>query len=336
MLARVLVAGFVSATVLLSGCASEATSGAGPTPPAVEPGTLRISVCRDMLSSLVIIADEQGLFAEHGLDAVVKYPWGTPEALKSLHAGEADVVCGADTSFVIESFTHPELRLVATLGSNEDSWGVLARANEVPTPEDLRGKRVGVVFAGPVHFHLHDYLLSHGLSERDVKIVYGTRDELVEGFSSGELDAVAFRAPELKRVRREIGGDGLNVFLTKAISTRTQNMISTEQLLTEKPGQFAAFVAALLDAETYLKEHPDQAWAIIGERLQADPAELRRQAEKASLRVALEQPTILDLEAQGDWAEEYVLEKGSAPDYLELVEDAPLAAVAPDRIMLIH
>ena len=68
VLARALVAGLVSAMALLSACASELATRAGSAPPAVEPGTLRISVCRDMLSALVIIADDQGLFAEHGLD----------------------------------------------------------------------------------------------------------------------------------------------------------------------------------------------------------------------------------------------------------------------------
>ncbi|HHH13993.1 MAG TPA: transporter substrate-binding domain-containing protein [Thiolapillus brandeum] len=293
-------------------------------------------------NALVWVAKEQGIFAQEGVEVKIKpYPSGK-RALEGMLRGEVELAVMAETPLAIAAPAHPRLRIFATLGKSDNNICVLARRDRgVVRPEDLRGKRIATQRGSAVHFFLSSFLLQAGLRRDQVELRFLEVEELAEAFARGEVDAISMRDPVLERAE-QMAGDGRSIRLcSPGLYTKTYNLVGWREFSGRHPEAMERILRALSRAALMVREEPRAALAVMEKRLQIVPERLQQIWSNVNFRLTLNQALLLSLREELRWAVSAgllgpgVLEPGRLPDFLAMVETAPLQKVLPEAVGLI-
>tara|TARA_Y100000782_G_scaffold4962_1_gene5780 strand:- start:39635 stop:40666 length:1032 start_codon:yes stop_codon:yes gene_type:complete len=224
--------------------------------------TIELGVQDSVNSALAIIAKQRGLFAKHGLRANFKVFESDESSLKALIDNEVQVAFSSTIPFVIESFEHDDLRLLAGTGFTDKAHVVLVKkADERSMPSDLEGQIVGTVNDSAVSIFLRIFIKIHNIP--NVKVEYYDEDELVAKFEKGEVDAIAIRAEKYEEMARETEQD-LDVF-TPDFFRLYGILASKKESVTQKKEALQRFVKALVEAEKFIYRNPVRSKKVIFE-----------------------------------------------------------------------
>ena len=304
-----------------------------------KPQTVVLGATASLLNSLLWIAEEKGYFQEQGLAVRFKiYPSGK-RALNGMLAGDVDVSTTADVPFMANLYEHPELRLIATVGSSDDELKIVTRTDRgISSPADLKGKIIATQKASAVHFFLHLFLLQHYISEQDVTIKFMKAEELPIALADGKIDAFSMREPFINQARILLS-DKIQIFSEPALYRKTYNLVSSEAYIKAKPQIIKKLLRALLTAEQFVEENPDEAKMIMAELLNTETAEVDKLWNNFVLRILLEQDFLLQLQMQESWSKQFSgrpqgeQESASLPVLQSLHLDS-LLQVSPERVGL--
>lgn len=300
-----------------------------------EPVTFGLA--RESLAALAMIARDRGYFADAGLDVSVKEYKSGQLALAGFLAGEAAIATTADIPIAFESLVRQDFGIVATIGSSDNEPRIIARKDAgIASPADLRGKRVATQRASAVHFFLHMFLLQNGMTADDVSVSFMKPDELVRALADGRIDAFSMREPYISQALKAVGESGV-VFSQPGLYRKTFNVVASNELLKSRPQVARKVLNALLRAELYALEQPQEAMAIVAKGLGAPPAEVAELWADASLKVSLDQSLLISLEDEAKWIiTNKFTHVGDAPSYLGLLHLDALKAVDPILVSVIH
>ena len=92
--------------------------------------------------ALVYVAQEQGYFADNGLDVTIKDYEAGKLAADAVLVGEADISTSADIVLVSNSFEHDDLRILGTVALAEINDLVTRKDSGINEPSDLKGKKI--------------------------------------------------------------------------------------------------------------------------------------------------------------------------------------------------
>lgn len=222
--------------------------------------SLTLGIQDGVKSALAIIAKKRGLFARQGLNVEFKEYSSDESALTSLVNKEVDIAFSSTIPFVIESFNHENLRLLAGTGFTDKAHVVLVkRENGESNPRDLTGQTVGTVADSAVSIFLQIFLKIHNVE--GVNVEYFDEDILVEKFLAEELDAIAIRTEKYEEILK--GADTrLRVFLPDFF--RLYGILaSNEECVNQKKEALERFMGALVLAEKFVYRNPDRSQKII-------------------------------------------------------------------------
>lgn len=304
--------------------------------PAVrEPVTFGLA--RESLAALAMVARDRGYFAEAGLDVTVKEYKSGQLALAGFMAGEVAVATTADIPIAFESLVRQDFGIIATIGASDNEPRIIARKDAgIVAPADLRGKRVATQRASAVHFFLHMFLLQNGMTADDVSVSFMKPDELVRALAEGRIDAFSMREPYISQALKALGDQGV-VFVKPGLYRKTFNVVAANELLKTRPQVARKVLAALLRAEQYAIEHPQQAMGIVAQGLGTRLAEVAGLWADSSLKVSLDQSLLISLEDEAQWIINNKFSHVSqAPSYLALLHLDALKAVDPILVSVIH
>lgn len=287
--------------------------------------------------ALPIIAAERGLFREEGLRCQVRDYVSGKRALHGMLADEVDIANTAAVPAVMQSFEQSDFRVVAQVGTLTGMEKVVARKDRgISTPADLRGKVLGTQRGSAVHYFLHLFLLRHGMSEENAEMHYLKAESLPPALAEGQIAAYSMREPYVSR-GVELLGEKAIVFGAPGIYYRTELLVVREGFLEENPGAVRGMIRALCRAETFAREHPEEAARLVARRLGVPAEDITGMWENFQLSVGLHQSLFNTLEAQARWAIQCELTDADAvPDYLDFVVTDPLRVVKPGAVGIIE
>jgi len=114
-------------------------------------------------------------------------------------------------------------------------------------------------------------------------------------------------------------------------------VVVREDAVRDQPQAVRAVLRALIRAEDFAREYPQEARRTVCEQLDMDAAAVEAAWSQIQLRVLLGQDLITLMEDEADWAiDNQFVESGQAPNYLEFIEVDPLKEVRPDRVTVVH
>ena len=94
---------------------------------------------------------------------------------------------------------------------------------------------------------------------------------------------------------------------------------------------------ALLKAETFVQQHPEESRRLVAEFIKTDKVVLDETWDIFTFRVTLDQALLVDLEDQTRWAMKYRLTaRKDMPNYLDFIYVDGLQAVKPEAVRIIR
>lgn len=157
--------------------------------------------------------------------------------LASLASGELDLAVGVgDAAFAAAFSSGLKAKIVAIASRSPSTFAVVARAPEILSVCDLKGKKVGGLRASVVHTVLLKVLSEHGMSADSVELFSMPPAEAYAALARGDVDAALLVGADIMRAARDlgarvladgtgrVGGISLIVASDRAIAERSQEI----------------------------------------------------------------------------------------------------------------
>jgi sulfonate transport system substrate-binding protein len=304
------------------------------TPAPLPPEKVKFGLAMQESSGLAMIADAKGFFAAENLEVdITPYASGKRALEEGLFGSREEIVTTAEVPIALGSFERSDFRVVASINETDNFSRIVGNKQEgVLTPSDLRGKRLGIQPISATHFFLHLFLLEHGIDETEVNFIYLKSEELPDALKEGKVAAASLREPQLTLTKQKLGSDAA-VFFSEGIYTQFEALVANERLIRERPEVITRFLKALLRAESFADQHPEEARAIIARTLDIEP----QQVETSHRSVNLKESHIALLEDEARW----IRESKMAPtqnhsDLNALIDCRFLEKIDPRRVSVIR
>jgi NitT/TauT family transport system substrate-binding protein len=319
----------LASCVFLFSCVQNDKKASGP------PEKITIGVTSWPASAPLYIAHEKGYFRDEGLDATLAPFESGHLALAAVLAGKSDIAGAADTPVARAAVNGRKLAIVATICEIERSILIIARKDRgISSADALRGKRVGLVLGSAAEFFLHIYLTTHHIPARDVRLVNLAPDKVVDTLLNGEVDAVCTWAPHTIELREKLGSSA-QVLHDPSLYTMTWNIAARREFAEDNPERIKKFLRAVIRANSFIREHPEDARAITAEKIGAKGVLYEKEWQEYSFSASLDQSLILNLEDQSRWMikREPGANRG-IPNFMDSIFTDGLKAVSPKEVRI--
>lgn len=219
------------------------------------------------------VAEEKGFFKKHGVDAqVIFIGGGSARGVNALVAREVQFMTIAGVGVIGASLRGVDLVMVAS-NINLSTQRLMSRP-DIKTPEDLRGKRVGVTAFGS---HTHSVLLmvlkKWSMKPDDMVILQvGPSLTMVISLEKKFIDAAVLTSPadfmaEEKGNRVLADLADMNVYSLQSTLTTTREYLRGHEELATR------FVKGYSEGIAYVKRNKAQSVDILRRKLRLDPGE---------------------------------------------------------------
>lgn len=305
------------------------------TQPEVEPVT--IAVPTQMSAGTVFVARERAYFQRHHLVATINEHALGKQALKSVLDGKADLALVADVPFMYARARGEPVAAVATVFSSRYTMALLGRRDRgIASFADAAGKTLGTVKGTNSEYFLDKALAYHGIPNTAATIVDLQPEQFDDALATGRVDALTAWNPLLYRLQKAQGSNAV-VMLEPDIFVYRFLLVGTRRFLDAHPERVRRTVAALADAVSFIEQQPAQGQALIAKAIGLQPQQLAATYRSADYLLSLDQALLLSLEDQTRWAmRRGLIPVTVVPNYLDAIDQRPLAQVQPASIKLIR
>jgi NitT/TauT family transport system substrate-binding protein len=243
------------------------------------PGRLRLGFFPTLTHAAALVGIRRGDF-QRALGSTafeVKAFAAGPEAMEALFAGAIDAGYVGPMP-ALNGYLRSQgraLKIVAGAASGGAGF-VVRRAAHIERAEDLHRKRLASPELGNTQdLALRLYLAEQGLNPRevggDVQMVPVANADILQLMKSNQIDGAWVPEPWLTRLIHEAGG---RLFLDErerwpSGRFATAVLVVSRRLLDERPDVAMQLVAAHVAVVRWIRAHPDEARAAVGEEIKA-------------------------------------------------------------------
>ena len=290
-------------------------------------------------AGLFFVAKEQGFFRAQGLEVDLQlHPTGKL-ALDALGRGDADFAITGDTPLVFSILAGRKLDILTTVYRPNGGISIIARKERVTSPDNLKGKRLGVTLVSSGQFFADSFLLVHGIAPAAVTLVNLPQDEMAAALLAGTIDAACLWQPTLAQMQTSLGEQGVT-FPNNGLYTFRLSLVATPGATAAQPGS-RKLLAALKQAQRFIGTQPEQALEIMSRATGIPVALFQRFFFPADYDLGLEQGLLLALDDQSRWAIKNGFVKANKqadklPNYLDYLRTDDLTAVSPESVKIIR
>ncbi len=211
----------------------------------------------------IIVAQENGYFAEQGLDVEIIAPSDPSAPPKLVAAGKADLAVSYQSSLHLQVDQGLPLKRVGTLIATPLNCLLTLKDGPIKTIADLKGRKVGFSVAGVDEAILGSVLKYNGLKLSDVELV-NVNWSLAPALMSKQVDAVigAYRNFELNQMKIE-GHEGSCFYIEEQGLPSYDELIYEANPTTMDVDKIKRFLAATEKATQFIVNHPVESWEIF-------------------------------------------------------------------------
>ncbi|WP_375260032.1 ABC transporter substrate-binding protein [Citreimonas sp.] len=211
----------------------------------------------------IVIADEQGYFAEAGLEVEVIAPADPADPPKMAAAGRADLAISYQPQLHLQVAEGMPLIRVGTLVATPLNCLLVLEDGPVAEIADLKGRKIGFSVAGVEEALLSEMLGRAGLGMANVELV-NVNWSLSPALMSGQVDAVigAFRNFELNQMAIE-GVAGRCFYPEEEGVPTYDELIYVANPQTMDADMIRRFLSATEKATQFIVNHPQESWEIF-------------------------------------------------------------------------
>lgn len=278
-------------------------------------------------SALCIVAVEKGFFTKQGLAVRSSRFTSGPACAEALYAGSADIAEMGDTTAVIAVSRSDRFRIIASHGGGEHRHRIVVRTGSpIRNPGELVGKKLAVKKGTSTYGGLLAYCVKHGIDIRKIQVIDLDPTNMPEALSAGAIDAFVASEPtpslaEAKgaRVLGTLGGLGNSYPLL---------ILARKDLLEERPDDVKKFLAALKQAEGFVRTRPRETAALIARVNGLSVRDTENSMKLHDFRLTLDRGVLTSL----DKIAVFLLEQGkikTMPDFSRVSDPSLLPSSRP-------
>ena len=286
------------------------------------------------ISALAIVAKANGLFEKHGLDISVSNFTSGKQCLDTVVGGGADIATTAEAPVTAAAMAGQPIAFVAGM-EYSDLKTVTAATAGIKTKADLRGKKIAFTAGTGSEVYTARLLKAAGLTVGDVTLVNLRPQEMLPALVAGSIHAFDTWEPHISNARKALGENAVELD-TRGIYSETFNIVVTRPYLEANPQLVKKFLAALIDAEAWLKANPDAAITTVADAVGMKRDDLAAIWPDYVYRVRIDDRLVETLKIHAAWR----LESGNhppnatMPDFAKVLALEPLRSLDPGRVSL--
>lgn len=165
-------------------------------------------------------------------------------------AGSSPIAAGLSRGLPISLFWITE-------NINDAEALVVRNGSGIKTPEDLKGKRIGVPFVSTTHFHMLFALEHHKIDPKEVKLLNMQPNAIAAAWERGDIDAAFVWDPALGRIKKSgtvllTSGD-----LAKLGKATFDGMVVRNEFAENNKEFMCQFVKTMAKADAAYRDNPD-------------------------------------------------------------------------------
>lgn len=232
-------------------------------------------------ASLLAIAEDQGLWAKHGLKAETSVFTNGPLQIQALDTGDLDFGYIGPGAMWLPASGQAKLMAVNTLG-NADR--VIAQPG-ITSMADLKGKTIGVPQGTSGDMILTLALRQAGMTKNDVKVTPMDASTIVSAFSSKRIDAAGFWYPAIATIKKQVP-DLVELAKNSDFAGQVEfptAFVAGNEVATGQADKTKKVIAVLRDAMRYRSANVDQTIKLTAKLLKVDEAQVR--ADAANVKI---------------------------------------------------
>jgi putative hydroxymethylpyrimidine transport system substrate-binding protein len=244
----------------------------------------------------LIIAKQQGFFAEQGLEVDLIGPADPSDPAKWVAADKADIALSYQPELMEQIDQGLPLIRIGTLIDKPLNCVVALESSHIKTPADLKGKRIGTSNSGLSNLFIKVMLQKQGLKPGDVELM-NVQYNLTQALLSHQVDAVAGIQRNVEVPELEAHNQKLTVFFPEAYGIPNYSeLIFITNKAHAHDNRFPRFLAAIKKAVRYLDEHPKETWTQFAKQYPEANNPVNQAAWFTTMPYFAEDPAALDHE----------------------------------------
>ena len=226
----------------------------------------------------IIIAEQQGYFAEQNLQVEIVAPADPSDPPKLVAAGKADLAVSYQPHLHLQVHEGLPLIRVGTLIATPLNCLLVLEDGPINNIADLAGKKIGFSVAGVEEALLSTILKNNGLSLADIELI-NVNWSMSTALMSKQVDAVigAYRNFELNQMQIE-GVPGKCFYVEEQGVPAYDELIYVANSQQMDLAKIRRFLAATEKATQFMVNHPEQSWEIFSSTAKELQDELNKRA----------------------------------------------------------
>jgi len=247
-----------------------------------------------LADALSIIAVNEGFFTDEALKVKGMRFSSGPSCSEALYTGAADIGTMGDATAVVALARNAPVVLLASHGAGENRHRIIVRPDRgIKTPADLIGKRIAVKRGTSTYGGFLAFLKKHGLDVTRLNVVDMRPSDMPTALAAGSIDALVASEPT-PSLAEQHGGRPLAT-LGGMGNTYPILLLARKRFLAGYRDETVRFLRAMMRAERFLREHPDEAVKIVAKQTSLPPEVTRRAMGFHTYHVNLDETTLRSL-----------------------------------------
>lgn len=215
--------------------------------------------------SFIYVAQENGYFADQGLDVDIQMPADTNDALKLVAAGKIDLALSYQPQILLARGENIPVRSIAAVVRHPLVHLLTEADGKVKSPKDLEGRTVGYSSI-PLYEAMVRTMISQDGGNPDKMNLVDVGFDLIPSLASGQADAIMGGFINHEQLILEKEGHAM-----KAINPVDYGVPDYYELvltasdagIEAKKDQLTRFIKAIQEGQKYVTEHPEDALNIL-------------------------------------------------------------------------
>ncbi len=324
----------VISTIMVSGGAWYLQSVQKPAPLSVI--DIRIDPGKGVTPTLLLVARDQGYFAQHGLNVTFVESPSATVALQNLLDRKNDFGYVNDYSLSEPQLYNKNLKVIGTLSQSDTSSVVGRRDRGISQVSDLEGKKIGVTKGSIVEYLMDRFFTLKGVSMHNVTVAYYPPAELVNALVNGDVDAAFSFEPYVYQMQQQMGENAV-VWPVNLGQHAHYSLVTNGDTLQEHPQIAEGLLASALLAESYARSHPEEARNIAQKQTNYNDQYMDQDWQKHEISVGLSQSLVRSMEDETRWRVRNNLTNASdVPDFSKYIAPETLYRLNPASVTIIR
>ena len=287
-------------------------------------------------STLLLVAKDQGYFAQHGLNVTFIQSPAVAVAMQNLLDRKHDFGFVNEYALSEPQLYNKKLRVIGTLSQSDTNSVVGRKDRGINQISDLEGKKIGVTKGSNGEYFMDRFFILNSLSMSNTTVIYLPPAELVGAIVRGDIDAAFAPEPYVYQMRQQMGGNAVGWPVNLGQHAQF-SLICTDITLQEHPEIVEGVLAAVLEAETYVNSHPEEAKNVARKLTGFDDQYMEQDWQNHHFSVGLSQSLIRSMEDETRWRiGKNLTAAKDVPDFPEYISPDILYRLKPASVTIIR